>query len=241
MARRARPQKTLRTRSGGSRFYKKYGKRALDILLAGGALIVLAPLFLALALLVRRKLGAPVIFRQMRPGLNGKPFPLYKFRSMTDERDAGGALLPDALRLTAFGAVLRSASLDELPELWNVLCGHMSLVGPRPQLIRDMVFFDTEIMRRQSALPGLTGLAQVNGRNNISWEEKFAWDLRYIERVTFAGDICIMWRTVRKVFARADISAAGMATAEDYGDYLLRTGRITRAEYERILAETEFL
>jgi lipopolysaccharide/colanic/teichoic acid biosynthesis glycosyltransferase len=219
--------------------YQRYFKRPLDILLAGAALIVLSPLFLVLALLVRRKLGAPVIFRQMRPGLNGRLFPLYKFRSMTDERDATGALLPDALRLTPFGAALRSTSLDELPELWNVLCGHMSLVGPRPQLIRDMAFFSPEVLRRQSVWPGLTGLAQINGRNSISWEDRFAWDLRYVEGVTFAGDIYIMWRTAGKIFTRADIATAGMATAEDYGDYLLRTGRIGRAEYERIIAEAE--
>jgi lipopolysaccharide/colanic/teichoic acid biosynthesis glycosyltransferase len=158
---------------------------------------------------------------------------------MTDARDKNGVLLPDALRLTPFGLALRSTSLDELPELWNVLRGHMSLVGPRPQLMRDMAFFDANIMRRQSVRPGLTGLAQVNGRNSISWEEKFAWDLRYIERITFAGDMRIMWLTLRKIFTRADINAEGMATAEDYGDYLLRTGKISRADYERILAEAE--
>ncbi|MDR1320165.1 MAG: sugar transferase [Gracilibacteraceae bacterium] len=234
------PQKRESARAGGPRsLYRKYGKRGLDILLSGGALILLSPLYLVLALLVRSKLGAPVIFCQRRPGLNGRLFPLYKFRSMTDARDENGALLPDDRRLTAFGAALRSTSLDELPELWNVLRGDMSLVGPRPQLIRDMAFFDERTMRRQSAPPGLTGLAQINGRNNISWEDKFAWDLRYIERVTFAGDLRIIWRTLRKIFTRADITAAGMATAEDYGDYLLRTGQITAAEYKRVLAETE--
>ncbi|MDR0433460.1 MAG: sugar transferase [Gracilibacteraceae bacterium] len=235
----ARKRDFTRTGAGGLRLYEKYFKRGLDILLAGGGLILLSPLYLALALLIRRKLGAPVIFAQRRPGLNGKLFSLYKFRSMTDERDADGVLLPDSRRLTAFGAALRSTSLDELPELWNVLRGDMSLVGPRPQLIRDMAFFDEKTMRRQSVPPGLTGLAQINGRNTISWDEKFTWDLRYIERISFAGDMRIMWRTLRKIFTRADVTAAGMATAEDYGDYLLRLGRLTRAEYERVLAEIE--
>ena len=174
-------------------------KRILDILLSGLALIALSPVLLVVAVLVRVKLGSPVIFCQMRPGRNEKIFKMYKFRSMTDARDEKGELLPDDVRLTKFGKALRATSLDELPELWNIFKGDMSIVGPRPQLVRDMVFMTQEQRRRHTALPGLTGLAQVNGRNAISWEDKLQTDLRYVEHITFVGDVKIIAQTVKKV------------------------------------------
>lgn len=221
--------------------YARYIKRLLDIVLSGCALIVLSPVLLVTAVLVRTKLGGPVIFCQERPGKNEKIFKMYKFRSMTDQRDANGELLPDEVRLTRFGKILRSTSLDELPELWNILKGDMSIVGPRPQLVRDMVFMTPEQRRRHTVTPGLTGLAQVSGRNAISWEDKLAADLRYIRRVTFWGDVKIVLLTVKKVFCREDISADGMDTAEDLGDYLLRTGQVSREQYAEKQAEAKEL
>lgn len=216
--------------------YARYIKRLLDVLLSGCALIVLSPVLLVTAALVKRKLGSPVIFCQERPGRDEKIFKMYKFRSMTDERDENGELLPDEMRLTGFGRLLRSSSLDELPELWNIFKGDMSIVGPRPQLVRDMVFMTSEQRRRHTVLPGLTGLAQVSGRNAISWEDKLAADLRYIERITLAEDVRIVLLTVKKVFCREDISAEGMDTAEDLGDYLLRTGRVDQTQYQELQA-----
>ena len=216
--------------------YARYIKRLLDVLLSGCALIVLSPVLLVTAALVKRKLGSPVIFCQERPGRDEKIFKMYKFRSMTDERDENGELLPDEMRLTGFGRLLRSTSLDELPELWNIFKGDMSIVGPRPQLVRDMVFMTPEQRRRHTVLPGLTGLAQVSGRNAISWEDKLAADLRYIERITLAEDVRIVLLTVKKVFCREDISAEGMDTAEDLGDYLLRTGRVDQTQYQELQA-----
>ena len=216
-------------------------KRILDILLSGLALIVLSPVLLVVAVLVRVKLGSPVIFCQMRPGRNEKIFKMYKFRSMTDARDEKGELLPDDVRLTKFGKALRATSLDELPELWNIFKGDMSIVGPRPQLVRDMVFMTQEQRRRHTALPGLTGLAQVNGRNAISWEDKLQTDLRYVEHITFVGDVKIIAQTVKKVLSHEDISADGMETAEDFGDYLLRTGRVSEEEYKKRQAESKVL
>lgn len=216
--------------------YARYIKRLLDVLLSGCALIVLSPVLLVTAALVKRKLGSPVIFCQERPGRDEKIFKMYKFRSMTDERDENGELLPDEMRLTGFGRLLRSTSLDELPELWNIFKGDMSIVGPRPQLVRDMVFMTPEQRRRHTVLPGLTGLAQVSGRNAISWEDKLAADLRYIRRITFWGDVKIVLLTVKKVFCREDISADGMDTAEDLGDYLLRTGRVDQTQYQELQA-----
>lgn len=213
--------------------YRKYIKRLLDIILSAAGIIVLSPVMLVTAFIVRVKLGSPVIFRQKRPGKNEKIFEMYKFRSMTDARDKAGKLLPDEVRLTAFGKKLRATSLDELPELFNILKGDMSVVGPRPQLIRDMVFMTPEQRKRHSVLPGLTGLAQVNGRNNISWEEKLRWDLRYIEHVSFRTDVSIILRTIKKVFKRDDIAADGMETAEDLGDYLLRMKKITPDCYDQ--------
>ncbi len=217
--------------------YRKYIKRPMDFILSLCAIIVLAPCLLIIAVLVRVKLGSPVLFKQKRPGLNEKIFTMYKFRTMTDERDDNGELLPDSERLTKFGKLLRSTSLDELPELFNILTGDMSIVGPRPQLVRDMVFMTPEQRKRHSVLPGLTGWAQVNGRNGITWEEKLLLDSEYIDTITFLKDWKIIFMTVAKVFQRDGVSAEGMDTAEDYGDYLLRDKRITVDEYAACLDE----
>lgn len=195
------------------------------------ALLFLSPLLLYIAYLVKVKLGSPVLFTQIRPGKDNRLFRMYKFRTMTDARDKEGNLLPDDLRLTAFGKKLRETSLDELPELINIFKGDMSVVGPRPQLVRDMVFFSDKEMQRQSVYPGLTGLAQISGRNNISWEEKFKYDLQYIDRISFLEDMRIIYRTIFKVANQDDINTEGMETAEDYGDYLLRIGRLGHKEY----------
>ena len=176
-------------------------------------------------------LGSPVIFSQIRPGKDNKLFRLYKFRSMTDAKDKNGNLLPDEERMTDFGRKLRATSLDELPELWNILKGDMSIVGPRPQLVRDMVFFTEEEMHRQDVTPGLTGLAQISGRNNIDWKERFAYDLKYIEKISLQEDLRIIWRTIFKVGNQEDIATDGMETSEDYGDWLLRQEKINSLEY----------
>jgi lipopolysaccharide/colanic/teichoic acid biosynthesis glycosyltransferase len=220
------------TRKDG--LYRRYFKRPMDFILSLIAIIILSPILAVVALLVRTKLGSPTIFKQKRPGLNEKIFTLYKFRTMTDKRDDNGELLPDSVRLTRFGKFLRSTSLDELPELFNILVGDMSIVGPRPQLVRDMVFMTEEQRQRHSVLPGLTGWAQVNGRNGVIWEKKLALDLKYIEDITFIGDWKIIFMTVAKVFEKDGISAEGMDTAEDFGDYLLRVGRINKKEYEEL-------
>jgi lipopolysaccharide/colanic/teichoic acid biosynthesis glycosyltransferase len=187
-------------------------KRCFDLVVAVVALLALAVPLLVLVWLVRSKLGSPVLFRQVRPGLNGKPFEMVKFRTMTDERGADGALLPDAQRLTPFGRFLRASSLDELPELWNVIKGDMSLVGPRPLLMEYLSLYTPEQARRHEVRPGITGWAQVNGRNAISWEDKFALDVWYVDHRSWSLDIIILWMTVRKVLWRDGISAAGEAT-----------------------------
>ena len=212
--------------------YKCFFKRIVDILCALAAIIVFSWLYIIVAILVRVKLGSPVLFKQKRPGLDGKIFTLYKFRTMTDEKDENGNLLPDDIRLTKFGKLLRSTSLDELPEAFNILKGDMSVVGPRPQLVRDMVFFSDEQMLRQSVKPGLSGLAQIKGRNGITWEEKINYDLEYIKNITFMGDCKIIFLTVWSAFVKQDgISQEGMDTAEDFGDYLLRCEKISKEEY----------
>ena len=228
-------------KQGKQGIYARYIKRILDVLLSGCALVVLTPVLLIVAVLVRTKLGSPVIFCQERPGKDEKIFKMYKFRSMTDARGENGELLPDEVRLTKFGRALRSTSLDELPELWNIFKGDMSIVGPRPQLVRDMVFMTPEQRLRHTVMPGLTGLAQVSGRNAISWEDKLATDLRYIRRITFLGDVKIVLLTVKKVFCREDISADGMDTAEDLGDYLLRTAQVSEEAYQELQAESKAL
>ena len=201
-------------------------KRELDVLLSAAALVIFSPVMAVVAFQVRRRLGSPVLFTQLRPGKGERIFKMYKFRTMTDERDGEGNLLPDEVRLTEFGKFLRDSSLDELPELFNILKGDMSIVGPRPQLVRDMVFMTREQRRRHRVAQGLTGLAQVNGRNNISWEEKLSYDQKYVKRITFLGDLRILLRTVGNVWKKEDINTDGMATAEDLGDYLLRTGQV---------------
>ena len=212
--------------------YQKYGKRLLDITASAIALIILSPLQLWLAWKIKKNLGSPVIFSQIRPGKDNKLFRLYKFRSMTDAKDKNGNLLRDEERMTDFGRKLRATSLDELPELWNILKGDMSIVGPRPQLVRDMVFFTEEEMHRQDVTPGLTGLAQISGRNNIDWKERFAYDLKYIEKISLQEDLRIIWRTIFKVGNQEDIATDGMETSEDYGDWLLRQEKINSLEYK---------
>ena len=219
-------------------FYEKYIKRGMDVICATAAIVCFSPLYIGVAALVKLKLGSPVLFTQDRPGLIGKDgketiFKMYKFRTMTDERDEEGNLLPDEVRLTKFGKWLRSTSLDELPEAFNILNGTMSVVGPRPQLVRDMVFMTPEQRMRHTAKPGLSGLAQVNGRNAISWEDKLEWDQKYIKKVSLLGDIKIILQTVEKAFVKQEgITEEDMATAEDMGDYLLRTEMIEEEEYK---------
>lgn len=187
-------------------------KRVFDLLLSLGGLLILALPLLLLCTLVRRKLGSPVLFRQVRPGLHGRPFMLVKFRTMTEERGANGELLSDAQRLTAFGRFLRASSLDELPELWNVLRGEMSLVGPRPLLMEYLPLYSPEQARRHEVRPGITGWAQVNGRNAVSWDARFVLDVWYVDHRSLWLDLRILWLTVRKVIVREGISAQGEAT-----------------------------
>ena len=194
--------------------YRRFGKRLLDVALASAALLLLLPFIGLLALLVRSRLGTPVLFRQRRPGLNGQIFTIYKFRTMTDARDEQGQLLPDAERLTSFGRFLRSSSLDELPELWNVLRGDMSLVGPRPLLIQYLPRYTPQQARRHEVRPGITGWAQVNGRNALSWEQKFSLDVWYVDNVSLWLDLRIGLLTVWKTLRREGINQTGQATVE---------------------------
>ena len=196
--------------------YQKYVKRILDITLSGAAIIVLSPVMGVTAILVKKKLGSPVIFKQKRPGKNEKIFTMYKFRTMTDERDEKGELLPDSLRLMKFGKMLRSTSLDELPELFNIFKGEMSVVGPRPLLVQYLPLYNEAQKHRHDVRPGLTGLAQVSGRNAISWEEKFAHDLEYTHNVTFRRDVQLILKTVLKVFEKEGIHQQGEATMEAF-------------------------
>ena len=196
--------------------YERFGKRLLDILLSGTALLVLSPLLLVTAILVRVKLGSPVIFCQERPGKNEKIFKLHKFRSMTDARDENGELLPDRERLTAFGKALRATSIDELPELFDIFRGKMSIVGPRPLLVKYLPLYNEEQHHRHDVRPGLTGWAQVHGRNLTSWEERFQYDVEYVRHISFALDVKIVFMTVRCVLAREGISAEGSATMEAF-------------------------
>lgn len=197
-------------------FYNKYIKRLLDIILSLLAIIILSPILIILAILVRTKLGSPIIFKQKRPGKDEKIFILYKFRTMTDEKDEEGNLLPDDKRLTKFGKFLRATSLDELPELFCILIGTMSFVGPRPLLVEYLNLYNEEQKHRQDVRPGLTGLAQVNGRNAISWEDKFKYDIEYVNKVNLGLDIKIIFMTVGKVFKRDGINQEGNATMEKY-------------------------
>ncbi len=197
-------------------FYERFVKRGLDILLSGTALIVLSPVLLVTAVLVRTKLGSPVIFCQPRPGKGGKIFNLYKFRSMTDEKDENGNLLPDDVRLTAFGKTLRATSLDELPELLNILRGDMSIVGPRPLLVAYLPRYSPEQSRRHDVRPGLTGYAQAYGRNTLTWEEKFRKDVFYVDHLSFWVDVKILCKTVVGVLKREGISGEGSSTMEPF-------------------------
>lgn len=225
--------------------YERYIKRLLDIICALAALIVFGWLYIIVAILVRVKLGSPVLFTQPRPGKDEKIFKLYKFRTMTDARDENGKLLPDDVRLTKFGKALRSTSLDELPEAFNILKGDMSVIGPRPQLVRDMVFMTPEQRLRHTVRPGLSGLAQTRGRNALSWDGKLETDLEYIQHVTFLGDLKIILDTVKQVFFRqkglenSDVDEVDIT--DDFGDYLLKAGRVDREEYERKQVEAKTL
>lgn len=214
------------------RIYERYIKRLQDFVIAMIAFIILVPVTLTVAFIVRVKLGSPVIFKQIRPGLNEKLFKLYKFRSMTDATDSNGELLSDEKRLTEFGQWLRSSSLDELISLINVITGKMSLCGPRPLLVRDMVFMTEEQHRRHRVRPGITGLAQINGRNDIDWEDKLKYDIQYVDNITFLNDWKILFSTIRKVFIREGITEQGMATALDFGDYLLLKEKVTKDQYD---------
>ena len=206
----------MRVTVAEKRMYDRLIKRLIDLVLSGLALLVLSPLYLILAILVRVKLGSPVLFSQERPGKNEKVFRMYKFRSMTDARDANGDLLPDEERLTHFGMMLRATSLDELPELWNIFKGDMSIVGPRPLLVRYLPRYNERQRRRHEVRPGLTGWAQVNGRNAISWEQKFEYDVEYVEKESFWLDIKILFMTVEKVLHRSGISQEGNATMQEF-------------------------
>lgn len=185
--------------------YRKYIKRPIDIFCALAAIIVFSWLFVIVAILVRINLGSPIIFKQERPGKDGKIFTLYKFRSMTDARDENGNLLPNSVRLTKFGKLLRKTSLDELPEAFNILFGHMSIIGPRPLLPEYLPYYSEKESHRHDVRPGLSGLAQVNGRNNMSWEQKFAYDIEYVNNITFLGDLKILYMSVIKAVKMADI------------------------------------
>ena len=228
-------------------FYEKYIKRLLDIICSLLAITIFSWLYIIIAVIVRIKMGKPVLFKQPRPGMidpkTGKEriFDMYKFRTMSDARDEKGNLLPDEVRLGKFGKALRATSLDELPEAFNILGGEMSWIGPRPQLVRDMVFMSDEQRMRHTAKPGLTGLAQVRGRNAVTWEEKLNWDLKYIEKVSFLGDVKILFETVAVVFKRSGITDGKNATALDYGDALLKAGKVSKQQYDALQAHARNL
>ena len=230
-------------------FYELYIKRLMDIVCSLAAIIVFSWLYIIVVVLVRVKLGSPVLFKQPRPGQidpktgREKIFYMYKFRSMSDERDVDGNLLPDDVRLGKFGKALRATSLDELPEAFNILKGDMSIIGPRPQLVRDMVFMTDEQRMRHTAKPGLSGLAQTRGRNALSWDAKLASDLEYIENISFLGDVKIIINTVKQVFFKEKGIEGGMVDevdiTDDFGDYLLKAGRVSKEEYDQKMNEAK--
>lgn len=228
-------------------FYEKYMKRLLDIVCSLITIIGFCWLYIIIAVLVRVKLGSPVLFKQPRPGkIDPKTgceeiFYMYKFRSMSDERDENGNLLADEVRLGKFGSALRESSMDELLEAFNILKGDMSIVGPRPQLVRDMVFMTDRQRVRHTVKPGVTGLAQVKGRNAITWDEKLNWDLKYIEKVSFLGDVKILFETVAAVFNRTGITDGENVTALDYGDALFKAGKVSREKYDALQAHARNL
>ncbi|MDX5476039.1 MAG: sugar transferase [Bacillaceae bacterium] len=196
--------------------YRRFIKRPMDFILSFVAILALSPVLLVVAILVRTKLGSPILFKQQRPGLNEKIFMMYKFRTMTDERDESGELLPDSVRLTKFGKFLRSTSLDELPELFNILKGDMSIIGPRPLLVQYLPLYNAHQKRRHEVRPGLSGLAQISGRNAISWEDKFNLDVKYVDSVSFIRDWKIIFLTIKKVFVREGINSETAATMEPF-------------------------
>ena len=227
-------------------FYEKYIKRIFDIICSVLAITVFWWLYVIIAILVRIKLGSPILFTQYRPGIidqrtgKEKIFKLYKFRTMIDKRDSNGELLPDNLRMTKFGAWLRSTSLDELPEVISILKGDMSVIGPRPQLVRDMVFMSNKQRMRHTAKPGLSGLAQIMGRNAISWDKKLKYDLHYLKHISFKNDLYILLNTVIKAFLKKEgITEEGKVTSSDYGDYLLSNNQISREEYDKMHRKAE--
>lgn len=212
--------------------YEKFVKRFLDILISLTGIILLSPILLILWILVRTKLGSPVLFKQKRPGKNGEIFELCKFRSMTDERDGEGNLLPDEVRLTSFGKKLRASSLDELPELFNILKGDMSLIGPRPLLVKYLPYYSEEESHRHDIRPGLTGLAQVNGRNAIGWEDRFRYDLEYVRNLSFSLDFKILFMTVGKVLNRSGVLSGEEQTTIDFDIYRKRQQEEKNSEKE---------
>lgn len=227
-------------------FYEKYIKRIFDIICSVLAIIVFWWLYVIIAILVRIKLGSPILFTQYRPGIidqrtgKEKIFKLYKFRTMIDKGDSNGELLPDNLRMTKFGAWLRSTSLDELPEVISILKGDMSVIGPRPQLVRDMVFMSNKQRMRHTVKPGLSGLAQIMGRNAISWDKKLKYDLHYLKHISFKNDLYILLNTVIKAFLKKEgITEEGKVTSSDYGDYLLSNNQISREEYDKMHRKAE--
>lgn len=227
-------------------FYKPFFKRFCDIVLSGLAIIVLSPILLILSLLGLIFMKGNPFFAQKRPGKkdkNGKEriFKLIKFRTMSNKKDDLGNLLPDDQRLNKYGKFLRSTSLDELPELFNIFIGDMSIIGPRPQLVRDMVFMSEKQRQRHNVKPGLSGLAQVNGRNNITWEQKFEYDIEYIQKISLFGDIGLISKTVFKVFKREDTVRDGTASDIDFGDWLLQKGRVSQDEYDEKQKEAIFI
>ena len=225
--------------------YAKFFKRIIDFLVSLTALLILFPILLIIAIIGAIKMNGNPFFVQERPGRIDKKtgkekiFKLIKFRTMANIKDESGELLPDDVRLNKYGAFLRSTSLDELPELLNILKGDMSIVGPRPQLVRDMVFMSAEQRKRHGIRPGLTGLAQVSGRNNITWEEKFEFDLEYMKKITFLGDLKILFRTVGKVFKREDVVREGTSSDMDFGDWLLKEGKIDEESYNKLMEEAK--
>jgi len=224
-------------------FYERYTKRLLDIICSILVIVVFSWLFCVIAILVRIKIGSPVVFAQSRPGMvdkDGKEriFTMYKFRTMTDAKDKNGKLKSDEERLTSFGRRLRATSLDELPEVINILKGDMSVIGPRPQLVRDMVFMDEQTRIRHTVRPGLSGLAQVNGRNSITWDQKFKWDLKYVEKISFMTDLKIVLLTVRNVFIKGE-SSNELDVTDDYGDALLKAGKVSHKQYIKNQAEAK--
>ena len=226
--------------------YAKFFKRLFDFLLSLIALLILSPVFITLIIIGAIAMKGNPFFTQLRPGRKGKDgkeriFRLIKFRTMSNAKDKDGNLLPDDVRLNKYGKLLRSTSLDELPELFNIFVGDMAIVGPRPQLVRDMVFMTEEQRTRHDVRPGLTGLAQVSGRNNISWEKKFEYDLQYIKKITFFRDIKIIFRTVGKVFCRSDTVREGTVSDMDFGDWLMVEGKVAKEKYEEKQAEAKEL